>query len=153
MSAMLDLADQYFKRCYWAYARVAGRSDLIEVVFDNPRARWKSYAQDTDGGRSFLFYSVCAVDIAPARRPAVAEFLTRVNFGLVSGNFELDWDDGEVRFKTGIELDGLSPSAELVRALVQPNLSSVLRYLPGLLMVIRDEADPRTARSECDEVG
>jgi hypothetical protein len=81
----------------------------------------------------------------------VAEFISRVNFGLVSGNFEMDWTDGEVRFKTGIELTGVTPTTELVAALVQPNLSAVLRYLPDLLMVIRNEADPVTAREECEE--
>jgi hypothetical protein len=89
--------------------------------------------------------------VPEARRPAVAEFITRINFGLVSGNFEMDWADGEVRFKTGMELTGVTPTTELVAALVQPNLSAVLRYLPGLLMVIRNEADLITAREECEE--
>jgi hypothetical protein len=120
------------------------------VVFDNPRAKWKSYAK-ASGDRAFLFYSVCAVDVPEARRSAVAEFITRVNFGLVSGNFEMDWADSEVRFKAGIELTGITPTTELVAALVQPNLSAILRYLPGLLMVIRNEAEPVTAREECED--
>lgn len=33
----------------------------------------------------------------------------------------MDWADGEVRFKTGIELTGVTPTTELVAALVQPN--------------------------------
>ena len=150
MIAMLDLAEKYFISCAWRHSRVGGRDDLIEVVFDNSRAKWESYAK-ASGDRAFLFYSVCAVDVPEVRRPAVAEFITRVNFGLVSGNFEMDWADGEVRFKTGIELTGVPPTTELVAALVQPNLSAVLRYLPGLLMVIRNEADPVTAREECEE--
>ena len=152
MSAMLDLAESYFTQCAWRHSRISGRDDLIELVFDNARASWRSYAKAT-GDRAFLFYSVCAVDVPAERRPAVAEFITRVNFGLVSGNFEMDWADGEVRFKTGIELHGVTPTSELVVALVQPNLTAVLRYLPGLLMVIRDEADPDTARAECEESG
>jgi hypothetical protein len=153
MSAMLDLAEDYFTRAAWRHTRVAGRQDLIEVVFDNARAKWQSYAKASDGDRAFLFYSVCATSVPEGRRPAVAEFITRVNFGLVSGNFEMDWADGEVRFKTGIELSGITPTSELVAALVQPNLTAVLRYLPGLLMVINDEADPDTARAECEENG
>lgn len=113
----------------------------------------KSYAKANGGDRAFLFYSVCAVDVPEGRRPAVAEFLTRVNLGLVSGNFEMDWADGEVRFKTGIELTCLTPTIELIAALIQPNLSAVNRYLPGLMMVIHDEADPATARAECEEDG
>jgi hypothetical protein len=153
MSTMLDLAESYFTRCTWRHSRVAGRQDLIELVFENPRARWKSYAKASGDDRTFLFYSICAVNVPEERRPAVAEFITRVNFGLVSGNFEMDWADGEVRFKTGIELTGIPPTTELVTALVQPNLTAVIRYLPGLLKVISNEADPETARADCEESG
>jgi hypothetical protein len=150
MTAMLDLAEKYFVSCAWRHSHVVCRDDLIELVFENPRSRWKSYAKATDD-RAFLFYSICATEVPEARRAAVAEFLTRVNFGLVTGNFEMDWTDGEVRFRTGIELESIVPTIELVAALVQPNLSAVHRYLPGLLMVIRNEADPKTAREECEE--
>jgi hypothetical protein len=153
MSAMLDLAEKYFISCAWRHSRVAGCQELIELMFDNPRSKWKSYAKASGDDRTFLFYSICAVNVPEERRPAVAEFMTRVNFGLVSGNFEMDWADGEVRFKTGIELTGISPTTELVAALIQPNLTAVHRYLPGLLMVIANEADPDTARAECEENG
>jgi hypothetical protein len=76
MTAMLDLAEKYFISCAWRHARVAGRGDLIEVVFDNPRATWKSYAK-ASGDRAFLFDSICAVDVPEARRFVVAEFITR----------------------------------------------------------------------------
>jgi hypothetical protein len=151
MSVVLDLAERYFTRCAWRHSRVAGRQDLIELVFENPRASWKSYASVSNGDRAFLLYSICAVDVPADRRPAVAELITRINFGLVSGNFEMDWEDGEVRFRTGIELTGISPTIELIAALVQPNLTAVNRYLPALLMVIRNEADPVTAREDCEE--
>ena len=39
MSAMLDLAEKYFISCAWQHSRVAGRDDLIELVFDNPRTQ------------------------------------------------------------------------------------------------------------------
>jgi hypothetical protein len=70
---------------------------------------------------------------------------------VVTGNFEMDWADGEVRFKTGLELTGIEPTIDLVASLVQPNLAAVLRYLPGLVMVIRNEADPATAREQCED--
>jgi len=33
----------------------------------------------------------------------IAEFVTRVNFGLSNGNFELDWTNGEVSFRYSIK--------------------------------------------------
>jgi len=35
----------------------------------------------------------------------VNEFLTRANYGLNIGNFEMDFQDGEIRFKTAIDVE------------------------------------------------
>jgi hypothetical protein len=49
----------------------------------------------------FVTY-VAAPSTCPAdRRAAVAEFVARANWGLPMGNFELDIDDGSVRFNPG----------------------------------------------------
>ncbi len=40
----------------------------------------------------------------------MAEFICRANYGLKSGNFELDMDDGEIRFKCYVDCDGINPT-------------------------------------------
>ena len=69
------------------------------------------------------------------RRLEVSEFLTRANHGLADGNFELDFDDGEVRFKSVLhvpaELDGL-----LVKRVVRLNGTALETYLPSIAALI-----------------
>ncbi len=52
--------------------------------------------RDEDG---FTVYTVFPVKAPEEKRGAVAAFLTRANYGLILGSFELDFDDGEIRFK------------------------------------------------------
>jgi hypothetical protein len=40
----------------------------------------------------------------------MAEFICRANYGLKMGNFELDFDDGEVRFKVHVLCKGITPT-------------------------------------------
>jgi len=41
--------------------------------------------------------------LAPAKkRTACAELLTRINYDLLHGCFEMDFEDGEIRFRTSI---------------------------------------------------
>ena len=61
---------------------------------------WTCYAQIREEPGRFIFYSVPAAKAPEARRAAVAEFITRVNYGMVLGNFEMDYSDGEIRYKT-----------------------------------------------------
>jgi hypothetical protein len=74
--------------------------------------------------------------VPEARRLEVSHFLTRANYGLADGNFELDFEDGEVRYKTVLhvqadELDGLA-----LKRLLRSNGIAVETYLPTLGSVI-----------------
>lgn len=53
-------------------------------------------------------------DAATMKR--TAEFLTRANYGLVFGNFEMDMHDGEIRYKTFVPCGGEAPSPMLFAA-------------------------------------
>jgi hypothetical protein len=69
----------------------------------------------------------------------MAEFLTRANFGLTIGNFEMDFSDGELHYKTAIDVTGDRLSLPLVENLVQANLVIMDKYLPGIVAVIGGE--------------
>ena len=98
---------------------------------------------------------VCYVigqEAAPqATRPAMAELLTRINYGLIHGNFEMDYDDGEIRMKasldvrstpldapaTAVDPDEQIPSnvtvgMHLLAALFYPTLFAMVHYIPAV---------------------
>lgn len=81
---------------------------------------------------TIVCYSVLPEPIEPLRYVAVMEFLTRANYGLIDGNFELDLADGEVRFKTScrIEADEIGPL-----------LGRVLTFNLAVFAVYRDALD------------
>jgi hypothetical protein len=85
-------------------------------------------------------YSVLPERVPQPRRQAIATLLARVNYGLVIGNFELDLDDGEVRFKASAP----APTADQLKALVATALGQADRWLPALRAVAGGE-DPGTA--------
>jgi hypothetical protein len=92
-----------------------------------------------------LVYSVFQDDTPEERRPAMAEFITRANYGLPLGNFEMDYDDGEVRFKTSIDVEGDRLSPALFRQLLRANWSIMEQYYPGVASVASGEATPQEA--------
>ena len=75
----------------------------------------------------------------------MAEFLTRANYGLIIGNFEMDLTDGEVRYKTGIDVEGDRLSAALVKNLVYANVLTMDQYLPGIMRLIYADVSPAEA--------
>jgi hypothetical protein len=76
-----------------------------------------------------------------ARRSAMAEAINRINLNLVFGNFEMDPEDGEIRFRTTVE----APTAmddTLFDCVFHSNLSAADRYFPALMAVAYGNAVP-----------
>ena len=55
---------------------------------------------------------------------------------MILGNFELDYTDGEVRFKTSLQLNGTPLTPRLLQPLIFGNVRVMDTYLPGLQAVI-----------------
>jgi hypothetical protein len=84
----------------------------------------------------FIFYVVMPVRAPANMRLAVAEYITRANYGLRIGNFEMDFDDGEVRYKSSIDFEGVELTPGLIRNAIYPAVQTMDRYLPGVLSVV-----------------
>ncbi len=91
------------------------------------------------------------MNVSARRRPATAEYLMRANWGLNFGNFEMDWSDGQVCFRTSVATHELNPSTEALRHLVYGNHSTMDRYLAGLLAIACGSASPSKAISEAEK--
>jgi hypothetical protein len=88
--------------------------------FSGANGSWMCFAQAQDDNQRFIFYSVMESKVPANKRQTVAEYLTRANYGLVLGNFEMDFSDGEVRYKTSIDVEGGQLVPQMVRSVVIP---------------------------------
>ncbi len=102
---------------------------------------WPVVFTPLEDAEQLLVHSVIPDAVSPDRLDAAARYLTRANFGLVLGNFELDLDGGEVRYKTSIDVEDDAISDALIDHLVAASISVTDQYLPGLRAVIGG-ADP-----------
>lgn len=96
------------------------------------------------------FYSSLRVNVMPPDRPRTSELLMRANFGLKYGNFEMDYDDGELRYKTSLIFPDGALTEEGVRRLVLINLMTMNRYLPAIMSVAFGGKDPSAALRALD---
>jgi hypothetical protein len=72
----------------------------------------------------------------------VNEFLARANFGTRHGNFELDFRDGELRYKCSLFCGAIVPDVTLVERVVDLSFLMWKRYGNGLLAVLLAGAVP-----------
>ncbi|MDK9716201.1 MAG: YbjN domain-containing protein [Sulfuritalea sp.] len=80
---------------------------------------------------------------APAdRRSAIAESLQRINFTLMQGTAELDFSNGEIRFRTLVTTEGASLTDTLLDYVVGDSFELANRYTAPLLAVAFGNAAP-----------
>ncbi len=149
MGAIYDVTVQFFKEEEWVYVEIEGKPAL-SLNYAGKSGTWSCFAKAEEDKQMMLFYSYCPVKVPENKRPLVGDFLTRANYGLLIGNFEMDYNDGEVRYKTSIDVEGDKLSVALVKRLVYDNLAVMDRYLPGVLSVIYGGASPTEAIAQVE---
>lgn len=138
-----DQMVSFFQTDHWPFLQVD--DSVLQMNFQGQNGRWTCYAQVRTEVGQFVMYSVCPVMVPETLRGAAAEFITRANYGLIIGNFELDFDDGEVRYKTSLDAEQTALTGALLQPLVYANVWTMDRYLPGLMAVIYGHTAPQEA--------
>lgn len=129
-----------------------GDDDMISFrLEDEGGNEWGCLALADEQSEQAIFYSVVLETTPPEHRTEVMKLVTLANYGMQVGNFELDLEDGEVRFKTSIDVEGQELSEGLLRNMVELNVLMMGLYYDALLAVMRGSMTAEEAIAEVEE--
>jgi hypothetical protein len=134
-NSLLENVKKVFVESGWGFSSLEGTPALLSEL-SGPLGTWPLCVQVVEEADLVIFYSICPVKVPEARRFAVAELLTRANYGSSLGSFEMDLDDGEVRCKVVhlVAADGLD--ADVVERLIRVNGRVMEIFLPAIKAVV-----------------
>lgn len=147
--AAFDTLGEFLEADGWHPRALDGKT-VYRCDFVGGNGDLRCYAQIRADLEQFIFYAVCTVKAPEEVRGAVAEFVTRANYGLRIGNFEMDYTDGEIRYKSSIDFEDETLTPNLIRHTLYPAVQTMDYYLPGLLRVIYGGASPYEAIQEVE---
>ena len=120
--------------------------EFLRLIYTSTKGlTWSCYAQAADEDRVFIFYSVWPENVDEAMRPAMADLLTRINYGIKIGNFEMDFNDGEIRYKSSVFVEDGIWRDELIRPNVFMNIGMFSQYAPALQALQAGTCGPEEA--------
>lgn len=143
MQAIVTHLDQY-KLKY----RLTSMEELpvIQLVFrDGPFSFDTTIFVREDRGDTVQVYMRAPVSAPVDKRLAMAEYVARANLGLILGNFEFSMDDGDLRYKNSVCTGGQPFHPEMLTPLIGASLSTIGRYMPGVIAVMYEWAKPADA--------
>eukprot|EP00567_Pseudictyota_dubia_P008956 CAMPEP_0197464630 /NCGR_PEP_ID=MMETSP1175-20131217/64121_1 /TAXON_ID=1003142 /ORGANISM="Triceratium dubium, Strain CCMP147" /LENGTH=273 /DNA_ID=CAMNT_0043000613 /DNA_START=166 /DNA_END=990 /DNA_ORIENTATION=+ len=100
--------------------------------------------------RQLYVYTIIPRRVPEDRRAEMAMFVARANFGLAIGNFELDLNDGEVRYKVTIDVEDGTLSCKMVQNMYDSAFAMAERYYDGMMAVCDEGKDAATAVAESE---
>ena len=142
--SLQDIVIEFFQRENWEFTSNQNPS-ILRMACQGENGQWRCYAKVQEAEQQFAFYSICPLQTPPEKLAVVAEFIARANYGTIIGNFELDFDDGEIRYKTSIDAQKNQLNLGSISRLVCTNVSMMDCYLPGILAVIEQDLEPSKA--------
>ncbi|MDJ0734407.1 MAG: YbjN domain-containing protein [Nostocaceae cyanobacterium] len=134
----------FFESDEWQFVKIPETSTL-HLLFRGENGQWTCYATAREQQQQFVFYSICPINTPENKSLPITEFITRANYGMIMGNFEFDFTDGEIRYKTGIDVEGDRLSFALIKQMVYANVMMMDEYLPGIAAVIDSDVSPADA--------
>ena len=144
MAQMTDIVLAFFMELNWQLTPIEGRP-IYRMEFASEKGEWTCLVHVREEMAQVLFYSIYPRNAPEERRPALAELLTRANYGLANGNFEMDFQDGEIRYKTYVDTQHEPLLPGLLKGLVYVNLATMRMYFPAITAVLAEQATPEDA--------
>lgn len=135
MKIMFQQIVEFFKQQEWQFTTIEDKAIAL-LGISGKNGKFQCVADVREDEKKFIFLSICGANVPENKRIQVNELLTRLNFGIFLGNFEMDFEDGEIRFKTSIYFGDSELSSEIIENLILSNISTMDLYLDAIMKLI-----------------
>lgn len=116
---------------------------IIGFGLSGGKGKFHCYVTFDEEEGYMLVHSLCGFNAPQDKRTEMAELLTRMNFVIKIGNFELDFEDGEIRFKTSIRISPHEVTEDMIGHLILSNILTMDSSLPILMELLYGTASPK----------
>ena len=142
---------EFFKDDGWPFEQLEDE-EILRLEYEGENSKWRCFAHVIEESQRFVFLSSLANFVPKLMRLEASEYLTRANFGMEVGNFEMDFSDGTVRYRTSVDVEGGELTSVMIKNMVYLNIAVMDQYLPGLKKVVKDGMEPEKAIEEVEAV-
>lgn len=147
---MLKAVKSFLKENEWEFSKNE-KSNIFMFGIGGENGNFQCTIDIKDDNKRVIIYSFCGSNCPKNKQKDMLKLINHINYNLFLGNFEMDQEDGEIRFRTSSYFDKIKPSAKFVQDLVFPNLYAMDKHLPIIMNLIHGGVDINEAIKSFDE--
>jgi hypothetical protein len=99
---------------------------VLGIATNNAKFHCLIKTEETDS--ALVFLSIFPINTPEKMRFNMAELLLRLNYTLFLGCFEMDFEDGEIRFKTSIICESAGLTDSILDPIVSANIDAMDKH-------------------------
>ncbi|MEM9907743.1 MAG: YbjN domain-containing protein [Cyanobacteria bacterium P01_D01_bin.44] len=126
--AMVDVVIDCCQRNGWQFERLD--EDALTMAFQSHDYQWECQLQILEAAKQLIIYSALPVKIPASKQQTAVELVTRLNYGLKIGNFDLDLENLAIYYKTSLDVENAHIDSALINRLFHTNLTTVSKLMP-----------------------
>ncbi|MNQ94553.1 hypothetical protein D3C85_1100740 [compost metagenome] len=125
-----EVVEGYLNRLEMPYEWVD--ESILRFEYTGKQGSWIVLVRVEAEQQVCIVYSIYPQAVPEEHRTDVAVFLTQENYDLAVGNFEMDTEDGELRYRTSVDAENAQFTTELFARMLTTNVEIVDYYFHTL---------------------
>ena len=147
---VIELVHDFFKEIDWKYDYNEKKTIFYSgISMGNVIGNLRIIVSVRD--RHYKVYAIMANKSDDDHISKVSEYLHRVNYDLNNGNFELDYRDGEVRYKMYVEFQGVEFGKRIIENSIILPILMFDKYGKGLIKAMVGSDSPACLVEEAED--
>lgn len=152
MAAALEKVVELFRNHDWGF-EIDEDKGLLRSGIEGDNGEWKVVVSADEEDQVCLMLSILPQKCPENRRSACAELLSRINYALMVGCFEMDFESGRINFKTSYPFPSGQLDSDLLNRVVMFNINFMDKFMPAILSVIYAGTSPAKVLAALDKAG
>jgi hypothetical protein len=132
---LFNKLSKIYKNIGWEMELNSNES-FLSVSYAGSNAEWTFVATTDELNKIVVLFARLPHICPPEKYAELSIFIDRANFGMSHGAWVIDRRDGEVRFRLGVDLQGMELTFEYVRSLTLYTNMTMDYYISGMKAII-----------------
>lgn len=128
----INIIKDFLKSQEWQFTQVEGKKVLLFGI-GGKNGNFQCIADLIEEENRLIFFTVCGANTPANKRQDMLQLLNDLNYKLFFGNFEMDLQDGEIRFRTSISFIHIELNQNFIEELIMSNIVTMDKSLPSIV--------------------
>jgi len=137
---MFQKLQQHLRESEVKFTILEDRANTLGFNIRTEIGGYQCFAEVKEDDKIFLFYTVLGLLVPKEKRNNLAILLAKINYGLMIGSFEMDFEDGEIRYKATMPYQENIIDESIVM-IISYSISTADQYLKYIMSLASNEED------------